>query len=236
MRILIAAQPKAGNVWARNILANIYDLIDLNERVEHVPRHAAEFAEFVEAGLFLDDSVLHQHFNPKPEVLAGCEALDCHIITLLRNPYDAFVSFYFYVNRNKKRFQGTPSGVLINKPMEHPDVVRFLGETYRRHLLIARRWIGSGRASVLRYEDLHANPLASVRAVTERIKSVPDSQIESALEACSASQLRKRGGWLKAHIRVAATGDWEKHLQPVHLEAFREKHGSLIESLGYSVL
>ena len=236
MRILIAAQPKSGNVWARNILANIYDLIDLNIHVDNVPRHAAEFSEFVEAGLFLDDSVLHQHFNPKPEVLAACEALDCHVVTLLRNPYDAFVSFYFYVNRHKRRFQGTASGQLIDKPMDHPDVVRFLGHTYRRHLLIARRWMESGRASVLRYEDLHATPLASVRAVTERIEPVSDSQIEKALKACSASQLRKQGGWLKAHIRVAGTGDWEKHLQPVHLEQFRSKYATLIQSLGYDVL
>ncbi len=101
---------------------------------------------------------------------------------------------------------------------------------------MSKRWLKSGKALVLRYEDLHANPLSSVRAITDRIDPVPDSRIEAALTACRASQLRKRGGWLKEHIRVAGPGDWKTHLQPVHLEQFRKHHCGLIKSLGYGVL
>ncbi len=235
MRFLIAGQPKTGNVWLRTILVAVYDLIDLNVRIERVPRNAAEFGEFVAAGSFIDQSVLHQHLNPKPEVLAGCATLDCHILSMVRNPYDAFVSFFFYINRSKERFQGTTSGVLIDKPMDHPDVLEFIATTYTHHLAMARRWMVNDKAIVLRYEDLHANPLETVRAVTDRIAPVPDARIDQALSACSAEALRKRGGWLQNHIRVATTGDWRAHLLPVHLEHFRRHHADVIEALGYRV-
>jgi hypothetical protein len=65
---------------------------------------------------------------------------------------------------------------------------------------------------------------------------VEDDQIRSAVEQCQAEKLKRRGGWIKGHIRSATTGNWEEHLGPAHFEAFKESSADLIIRLGYGLL
>jgi hypothetical protein len=123
MRILIAGQPKTGNVWARKLFSQLYRLDDLNESLGRVPENVPTFLRFVEHGSFKENSVFHSHLFPNPKLIDACEGLGCNLITMLRNPYDAFVSFYFYVNRLAERFHHGPFAVIIGKPIDHPDVL-----------------------------------------------------------------------------------------------------------------
>jgi hypothetical protein len=236
MRILIAGQPKTGNVWARKLFSQLYRLDDLNESLGRVPENVPTFLRFVEHGSFKENSVFHSHLFPNPKLRDACEGLGCNLITMLRNPYDAFVSFYFYVNRLAERFHHGPFAVIIGKPIDHPDVLEFVRTEYLRHLNLAVRWVNSGKAIVIRYEDLHARPVETIRDVADRICPVEDDQIRSAVEQCQAEKLKRRGGWIKGHIRSATTGNWEEHLGPAHFEAFKESSADLIIRLGYGLL
>jgi hypothetical protein len=236
MRILIAGQPKTGNVWARQLFSQLYQLNDLNESLRRVPENVPTFLDFVEQGGFSENSVFHSHLFPHPKLIHACECLDCHLITMLRNPYDAFVSFYFYVNRLAERFSQGRFAVIIGKPIDHPEVLEFVRTEYLRHLNLAVRWLDCGKAIVIRYEDLHARPIETIRDAANRIYPVDDDQIGNAVEHCQAANLQRRGGWIEGHIRSATTGNWEEHLGPAHFEAFRESSAALITRLGYGVL
>lgn len=236
MRIFIGGQPKTGNVWARKLFSHLYKLEDLNEGFGDVPEGVPGFLRFVQEGHFSDNTVLHSHLFPKPELLEAFQDLGVHLISIVRNPYDTFVSFYFYVNRLPQRFSDKPAGVLIGKDIDHPDVLEFIRTRYRVHLNLAARWIECGKAVIIRYEDLHARPVETIRTAANGVRPLDDDAIVLAVDECKAENLRARGGWMKGHVRSATVGNWQEHLGSVHIETFRRSSSHLIRRLGYEVL
>ena len=236
MRILLAGSAKTGNVWVENILSLIYDLKVLVP--PFIPeRNYQSYIDFIEQGLFEDNSIFHQHFDYSTELCEASNALPCHIITVIRNPYDVFVSLYYYIQNFSSSFitANHAGSMAIGKPIDHPDVLRFLEENFRNQLMRSISWMQSGRALIVRYEDVHRDALDTIRKLTENIENVEDSTILKSIELCTASRMRTRGEWMEKHIRSAVTGDWQNHLSKVHLDIFRSSHADLIESLGYEV-
>ena len=235
-RIIVASQPKTGNVWLRNLLCNVYGLVDLNERFgDEIPLDADDFVEFAASRSLPDGYVLQQHFYPTERLLAFSAERDCRLVTLLRNPYETFVSFFHYVNRLPGRFEGRPAQVLVGKAIDHPDVLAFLAGRYRVHLQISEDWLKSGASFILRYEELLANPVRELSALTEWVAPAPREAIARAVDACSAERVKAQGGWKSQHIRAARTRTWDSHLTPAHYRVFREEYARLISDLGYEV-
>jgi hypothetical protein len=92
-----------------------------------------------------------------------------------------------------------------------------------------------GRSLIVRYEDLKADPVAALTRLTGELGAVEATQIEAAVEKCSADQMRQKSAGMAKHVRTATTGDWQNHLTEAHLTIFRERYGELIERLGYAV-
>src|SRR5439155_22222218 len=124
---------------------------------------------------------------------------------------------------------------LIGKPIDHPDVTDFIKSDFYAHLDLANQWLARRRSIVVKYEELHQNPISAVKRVTDQIRSVSDDTIERALAASSADAMRQRDEWMEKHIRSARVGDWANHLTREHIEAFR-RHALMILRLGYPVL
>jgi Sulfotransferase domain len=237
MRILIAAPPKAGNVWLKCMLGSIYDLEWLKDREVPSRPELHLFKEWTEQGGFREGTIFHQHYDYSDEFCRIVEAIPAHLVTIIRNPYDAFVSTYFAVNQKAadgKLREGRKT-VLVDRPLHHPDILNFLENGgYRNNLRKAARWLHSGRAVVLRYEDLHRDPLGALAHATDQIKPVAPEQIVRAVEACSAENMRQRE--TGKHVRMATVGDSKNHLTEQHFRIFRELHADLIRGLGYEVL
>ncbi len=236
MRILLAGSAKTGNVWVENILSHTYDLKVLVP--PFVPeRNIESYINFIEQGFFEDNSIFHQHFDFCSDLCDMSDALPCHIITVIRNPYDVFVSLYFYIQKFSTAFisENNAGSVTIGKPIDHPDVLRFLEENFRKQLMRSVSWLQSGRALVVRYEDMHRDALGTIGNLVEQIESADESRIVKAIESCSAARMRTRDEWMEKHIRSAVMGDWQNHLSNVHLEIFRSSHADLVEILGYDV-
>lgn len=238
MRIIIAGPPKAGNVWLKCLLGHIYDLRPLNK--QETPRRPefGLFKEWVEAGGFPDNSIFHQHYDYKTELVDLVESLPAHAVTIIRDPYDGFVSSYFTIQQHKD--DGLRSGrrtdVMSGKALSSPEVIGYLRNGgFRNNMRRAREWMESGRTLVVRYERLHSDPIAELRSVTERIQPVSDEKIATAVEACSAENMRKMGGERSKHVRAAKVGDSREKLNEEHLAVFREKYADVIQALGYEV-
>jgi hypothetical protein len=241
MRIVIAAPPKAGNSWLKCLFAEIYGLHWL--KGSDTPKHndLAAFKAWIEAGGFPDRSVFHRHYDYSPELCDLAAAIDAHIATIIRDPYDQFVSLYFFVqvqadNENRvAKGKTRVADVMVGKPIDHPDALDYLADGYEKDLIKGIEWLESGRSVVVRYEALHNNPRAALIRATEQIEPVDQGRIAAAIEACQAQNvLRSRKG-LHKRIRSATIGDWRNHLTEAHLAIFRERHGGLIRRLGYEV-
>jgi hypothetical protein len=123
----------------------------------------------------------------------------------------------------------------VDRPLHHPDILNFLENGgYRGNLRKATKWLHSGRAVVLRYEDLHRDPLGALARATDQITPVAPEQITRAVEACSAENMRQRGRG--KHVRTATVGDSKNHLTEQHFRIFRELYADQIQGLGYEVL
>jgi hypothetical protein len=238
MRIVISSAPKAGNKWLKCLLGSVYELEWLlGERTG--PIRAAEFGDWVAGGGFPDDSIMHLHRRFSDRLVDAIEATPARAVTIVRDPYDLFVSYYFWAQEkaahDPPKPRQRPREALVGKPLEHPDVLAFLATEFGTVLAIAAGWLGSGRAIVVRYEDLHADPSGALTRVTDRIAPVEPAQIGQALDACSVEKMRQMSPELARHVRKGIVGDWYNHLTEAHLAIFRAQHSETIRSLGYAV-
>jgi hypothetical protein len=137
--------------------------------------------------------------------------------------------------RGRVRKKARPRDAMVGKAIDDPLILEFLADGYGQQILRAHEWVNSGRAIVVRYEDLHRNPVEALTRVTNQIEPVDTAQIERAVEACSVDNMRKMSKRMSQHVRAAKVGDSRDTLGEPHLKIFREKYSDLLTSLGYEV-
>ena len=128
MRILVAAPPKTGNMWLKCLLGTIYDLRWLSPSEFPKRPNPEAFCQWVDAGHFPDATIFHQHY---PFDAALCDAADragVQLVTLVRNPYDAFVSAYNNIQAHEETGlrSGRRTDQIMGKPLDDPEVLDFL--------------------------------------------------------------------------------------------------------------
>jgi hypothetical protein len=238
VRIVIAGPPKTGNMWLKCLLGRAYGLRWLRgfETPERADLQALE--SWLAANRFPDGTIFHQHYDYAPEVADALDAVPAHLVTIVRDPYDAFVSTYYTLQQHssENNQKGRKFTELMGKPLNDPVVIEFLRQGgYRNNLEKARAWANSGRAVVLRYESLIQDPLAELRRATELIAPIDVESLETAIDYCRADRMRERTKGGSKHVRTATVGDSERQLTADHFEAFREAYAEIIAELGYPV-
>ena len=239
MRILIAGPPKTGNMWLKCLLSQIYELRWLPPGTYPARPETSLFVEWAAAGNFVDGSIFHQHYKYDPELADAADRLPAHLVTIIRDPYDAFVSTYFTIQQHDPTASDRPRNrsELYGKELGDAEVLAMLRNGgYLGNLAKAEAWVQSGRAHVLRYEELHADPVGALTKLSEQLGPASPDTIMAAVTHCSADAMRQRGGGEAQHVRAATVGDSRNHLTDEHLAIFRDdRYARLIESLGYAV-
>lgn len=240
MRIVIAGPPKTGNVWLKCLLSTTYGLRALGPKTVPDRPEYPLFKAWIDGGGFPEDAVFHQHYAYSDELADAIEGLPAQIVTIIRDPYDTFVSAYFtlqkYIDADAAGRRSGRRDALKGKPLDHPDVLAYLrAGGFTKNMLKASDWVTSGRGQVIRYEELHADPVAALTRLTAAVDPVPAERIAAAVDHCSADNMRKMGGTKSSHVRAAKVGDSKGRLTEDHLAIFRDKHADLIRSLGYEV-
>ena len=238
MRILIAGPPKTGNMWLKCLLGRAYGLRWLRpfETPEHVDLPSLK--SWLAADRFPDGTIFHKHYDYAPELADTVDAVPAHLVTIVRDPYDAFVSTYYTLQQHAadKNQKGRKFTELMGKSLDDPAVIEFLRcGGYRNNLEKARDWAASGRAVVLRYENLSQDPLAELQRATKLIAPISVDRLETAVDYCRADRMRQRTKGGSKHVRTATVGDSVRKLLPDHLAAFREAYAAIVEELGYPV-
>ena len=239
MRIVVSAPPKTGNHWIGCLLSTMYELTWPVEGAHAAVSSPDTLAEFVAAGKFPDDAMFHHHSKFTARLCNVIDAIPAHNVTLCRNPYDVFVSMYYWEQerstRGLGRDQARPRHAMFGKPIDHPDVLEFLANSFGAHRNRATEWQVSRRPSPIRYDELHEDPVTALKRVTAAIEPVSDDAIRRALDICRADRVRQQDAKMAWHVRSAKVGDSRDRLSEAHLVIFREQHGDLIRQLGYDV-
>jgi hypothetical protein len=236
MRILVASPPKTGNFWIKALLSESYNLTILSPEPGDDVR---DLEKFIEQGYFIDNSIFHQHYWPTDRLFRLADSSKIDIVTIIRNPYDTFVSLFYYVQNFPEIVDsGHPLYFIHGKKIDDPEILDFMNrfeEGFGIHLQLAVNWVNDGRSTLIRYEDLKKDTYGTLKIVTDHLLPIDESTIQNAISAASASNMRRKSDVLSRHIRKASVGDWRNHLSEDHLKIFRENYRELIENLGYNV-
>jgi hypothetical protein len=191
--------------------------------------------------------IMHRHSRFQRRAVAELEARGVHLVTIVRDPYDSFLSYYKWVQTRKNdkandaeddgdgEGGNRPRELMFGKPIDHPDVLAFLSDGFGTNLKRANQWFHSGHAAIIRYEDLHADPQAALIGLTNQIEPVDSARIQQALEGCTISNMLNARPGMAHTLGTGKVGSSRADLLPVHLEIMRERWGDQIESLGYRV-
>lgn len=238
MRIVIAGPPKTGNMWLKCLLGRAYGLRWL--RPNETPRRAdlPALKEWLQVSSFPDNTIFHQHYDFEPEIVSLLQAVPATIVTIVRDPYDAFVSTYYTMQHHAEsdNRKGRKLTELMGKPLDDPEIISFLRQGgYANNLRKGRDWAVSGDAILFRYEDLIADPMLALQSLAPRIGPIDPEQFAIAIDYCTADRMRERTKGGKKHVRSATVGDSRKRLNQDHYDAFRVTYAELIRELGYAV-
>lgn len=225
-------------MWLKCLLGRAYGLRWL--RPHETPRQAdlQALEGWLRTSSFPDDTIFHQHYDYSPEIVSLLQAVPATIVTIVRDPYDAFVSTYYtmQLHAESANQKGRKFTELMGKALDDPEVVGFLREGgYENNLRKGRDWALSGDAVLFRYEDLIADPLQALGAASPAIGPIDPKQFDVAVEYCTADRMRERTKGGKKHVRSATVGDSRKKLSQDHYDAFRVAYAELIRDLGYAV-
>lgn len=239
-RLLIAAPPKTGNVWVERLFALAFGLQWLRTAPPYAywgSRDLDGLRTFVASGAFPPRSICHQHFWPSAELgqIAGEHGLG--LITTLRNPYDQFVSWYFYVQAFAEAFRaaGDPAARVIGRSIDDPVVLDLLAAEFGTLLDQGVAWLEAGSSLVVRYEDLHADPRAVLSTARSALGFDYAMPPDAAIAGSERKAMRALGPDLASHIREGRSEGWRQHLTEAHLEAFRARHAGRVAALGYAL-
>jgi hypothetical protein len=240
MRVLIAAPPKTGNVWFEKLVSLAFDLKWVRTAPPYdywATRDAAPLVDFIKDGAYPDGSVFHQHYWPSDQFLRIARDQGIFLVTTLRDPYDQFVSWYFYIQNFAEAFVAArdPGQRAIGKPIDHPDVLDLLANEFGAFLDQGIAWLHSGQSLVVRYEDLQAGAEAALTAAQRYFGVAPAMDLAQAAAGASAAAMRREDAALARHIRTGRSGGWRDALSDVHLDILRRQHAERIARLGYAV-
>ncbi|MGI9252889.1 MAG: sulfotransferase domain-containing protein, partial [Thermomicrobiales bacterium] len=209
MRIVVASPPKSGNHWIKCLLAEIYGLTVI-EGEDKQRLTADAIPAWVDAGGFPDGSIIHIHNKCTERLCNAIEAIPASIVTIIRDPYDAFLSMYYWTQQRSERQldnrQGRPRQSMAGKALDDPAVLEFLGDSFGTTIEQGVGWLTGGRAHVVRYEALHADAAGVLHDLTGVLAPVPTDAVERAIRDCRAEVMRQRDQKMQWHIRSGKVG------------------------------
>lgn len=230
--ILLASYPKSGNTWVRFILSNLSRIkgdhcvdVDFHSVARYVPeprRNRTLEGRIETQGLPL---FLKTHF-PHVRQFDKYKSL-----VIVRDPADTLVSYY-------RHLRGAAGKRL-------PDLSRFVVH-WRYGCEAWREWYAAwteNAAHVLRYEDLLADPVGTMRVALHELEVEVDRvQLESAVQGSTRERMRsaqeRRGD---PHPRNSdyqfvgkARAGWSRELlNEESLQEIYERTGAIAKRYGY---
>jgi len=224
-RLLIVAHPKSGNTWLKVMISRLYQVRhglpeslvhktdEFTRRVPSVPRLAAT------NGHYSYEGAVGRLFDPEaPDPVMRDKA----VLLLARHPCDIAVSWFFQFTKR----QSAHKQELINASIPHPiDRHTISMWDFVRHSDIGlvsligflngweRRLQGHPNWRLVRYEDLRAQPEATLREVMALLgETFGDAEIADAVAFGSFDNLKSlesRGTFHQGGLTLRNPGDPE---------------------------
>ena len=240
MKILIASTEKTGNTWLKLLLAHIYEL---------PATYLLPDFSVAQADSLGDRWIAHQHFLPEPSLLAWAAAKKVRLLTTIRHPASTLVSLYHYCHNYPQSYEHEyeiahalktelpTSGKPADDRVTDGELIRILQRRLMCDLCISISWMVSGWSTIVRYEELHSDPIASLGKLTASIHPVSTARIEEAIKQCQLETLREKYATDRGFFRRGSIAEWRTVLPMSVCRRFveDEPYKSQCSFLGYDL-
>ncbi|RME47960.1 MAG: hypothetical protein D6791_04555 [Chloroflexi bacterium] len=232
--VFIAALPKSGSTWLRNLFCALPGFRPaLPDHITPTDHHLTPttFAPFRHRLVVMR---LHTSWSPANAQILAQEGL--RYLVLYRDLRDVAVSWYFDIcSRPSHYLHAQIASMELDEALDY----------YIAHILPANvRWIRDWRAGrdpaaslELRYESLRQDELSAfTQAARFCCGEVPLYHLVRAVEENRfqrTAHKRRSAAADSALVRKGKIGDWRNYLSQRHIEGFKEIAGDLLIELGY---
>lgn len=221
--VFVVSFPKAGRTWLRVLLGGaLIRHFDLEASVELTLWRLADLAPGIPRIRFTHDD-LPQWKTPDQLVHSKTEFRDRKVILLVRDLRDLVVSAFFQASRRQKAYDGDLRSFVYHPAGSLASMLRFYNDW------ADQRDVPSGLL-LLRYEDLHQDPVRELRRVLDfvGVTGVSEETLSSAVEDGRFENMRRleqRGELDSAKLRPADRDD------PESFKTRRGKVGGFVDYL-----
>lgn len=183
MRVLLICQlASLAAVPVVRLLAKAYKLKNLTMGPGSAPSDPKEFVRFLKGDTFTDQSVILRNFSPEDGMLDAIREIDCRVIVVTRNPYDAWLSMFQMARNNSKIFSGTPLESLSSKNISDREIFEFIKNHYQSYVKVPQEWLTREPEAIkIRYEDLVRDPYRVFQSLVDNLELVGESFIQQAV-------------------------------------------------------
>jgi hypothetical protein len=226
MRIAIIATPRSGQTWLRRVLCSSYSLEDLAvhnwlDLPTQMPARCA----------------LGIHWFREPNFIRFLAVHDFRIVTLARHPLDALCSALHFVSHEPQTARwleglaGLPGNLIDCAPTSAEFRDYCLSFDAENFLAVTYQWWQDVKVLRLRYEELVAEPAATLTALSAAL-GMPPADFAPALAAHRLATFQTVPNYHGWH---GTPGLWRRLVPWRDAWRVRARHRRVFDSLGYSV-
>jgi len=183
----IVSYPKSGRTWLRMLFGHaICQHYGMDPSLMLQTRRLTRRAGMIQTTFTHDGSSI-RHCNRWDELASTKEAYrDKKVVLQIRDPRDTIVSSYFYATKRRGKFQGSISEFIRHDVFGARKLLKFYADWHQNRDVPAD-------FLMVRYEDMHADPKAVLRAVLSflDVDDVSDALIAGAVEFAQFENMRK---------------------------------------------
>lgn len=229
LRIFIAATPKTGNVWLKNLLASVYSL-----RIEEV---GTELSDDELTGLG-SGWIAHQHLSPTNALLKRLREHRVTVLTMFRHPCDVLISLKSFIAKldDPVASDHRAATMIADGDSFGDHTLAYVRSFFPQQLNVSLFW-AKYDARPVHYEDLLKDPVQVVRSLGSLLGEAPIERIRNAVEQTSLERMRKKHAKTAFHFREGRAGKWRDTLPEPIKEAFRSlpPYPAQFKAMGYSM-
>lgn len=237
--VVVGTAHRVGSTWLFNLLRDLGWLRDaIDEAPAHLHRYRALWPGAIDYRWLADIrgwAILKGHADPPA---TAAEAALARFVTILRDPRDVLVSASFYRAHLPVKQGGL--GVAFRALSPAQRIERLLLDPNPTLLDELERWQRTPYAIRLRYEALHAQPVAVLAELAAQLDlSVNRRQVKAVVARHEFARVTGRAPGLEADAaaRKGIVGDWRTYFTAETAACFQTAQEgrwlSLLEEMGY---